>query len=81
VPAVEHFSTYSVYSHGNNEHMTLVEQVRGRRKRLQAELILPPMAVNKVLTLLRENVGGDGTYWEEPVRNFGRLDQVSQLVG
>jgi len=77
IPDIEEFSSSVVYAHGHSERMTLAEQVRGRRKRLQMELILPAQSVNKVLTLLRENLGGDGVYWEQAVRNFGRFSDLT----
>jgi Protein of unknown function (DUF3240). len=75
IPEVDGFTTREVYSHGRHEQMSIAEQVRGRRKRLQVELIVEAPAVNRVLTLIKEKVGGDGTYWEQPVRNIGRFKE------
>jgi nitrogen regulatory protein PII len=76
LPEVNGFTTFIVYGHGENGRMTVAEQVRGRRKRLQVEMIVAPEAVNRVLELVRDELGVDGVYWEQPVRNLGRLERL-----
>jgi nitrogen regulatory protein PII len=76
-PEVSGFTTFQVYGHGEGGRMTLAEQVRGRRKRLQVEIVIEAQKVNRILSLVAESVGCDGVYWEQPVRNLGRLEQLS----
>ncbi|MDR0781516.1 MAG: DUF3240 family protein [Pseudomonadales bacterium] len=80
LPTVNGFSTHQVYGHGVNGRMTMAEQVSGRRKRLQVELIVEAQAVKPILAAVRE-IGASGLYWEHPVHNFGRLKPVPQELG
>ncbi|HWK53743.1 MAG TPA: DUF3240 family protein [Hyphomicrobiales bacterium] len=73
LPEVEGFSSYHVYGHGSGGLNTLAEQVRGRRKRMQVEMIVACEAVPRILAQVKTQVGGDGVYWEQLVHNRGRL--------
>lgn len=71
---IEGFNSYQVYGHGEHEQLSLAEKVAGRRKRLQYEIILHSSAIPSVLEGLAKAVGKDIVYWEQPLRNFGRVD-------
>ena len=75
LPQVEGFTSYPVYGHGSRGLNTLAEQVRGRRKRLQVEMIVPSDAVPHILAQIKNHIGGDGVYWEQLVHNRGRLGE------
>ena len=70
---VQSFTSYHVRSHGRFDKLTLAEQVSGRRKRCQLEILLDEPDVTAVLTGLAANVGRDIMYWEQPVRNVGKI--------
>jgi nitrogen regulatory protein PII len=74
-PEVSGFTTYHVFGHGEGGRMTMAEQVSGRRKRLQVELVVESQVVSRLITRVRQSVGVDGVYWEQPVRNLGRFEQ------
>ncbi|MDR2212899.1 MAG: DUF3240 family protein [Pseudomonadales bacterium] len=78
LPEVNGFTTHQVSGHGEGGHMSIAEQVSGQRKRLQVELIVPAHTVNHILTHISETIGGDGVYWEQPVRNLGRFSDAKQ---
>jgi nitrogen regulatory protein PII len=78
LPEVHGFTTFTVFGHGEGGQMTVAEQVRGRRKRLQVEMIVEEQAVTSILTQVREEMAIDGVYWEQPVRNLGRLEKMAQ---
>ena len=72
--SVQSFTSYHVRSHGRFDKLTLAEQVTGRRERCQLEILLAESEVATVLAGLAANVGRDILYWEQPVRNAGRID-------
>jgi hypothetical protein len=72
--SVKNFTSYHVRSHGRFDKLTLAEQVSGRRKRCQIEILLEASEVTPLLTGLAANVGRDIVYWEQSVRNAGRID-------
>lgn len=68
------FTYFPVFGHGSGLHgMSIAEQVSGRRRRVQFELVLDESEVEQLLDDLREQLGGDITFWQLPVQRFGRL--------
>ena len=68
------FTSYPVRGHGENENLTVAEQVTGQRRRLQTELLLEQENVDLVLAGLKEAVGRDIVWWLQPVLKSGRTD-------
>jgi nitrogen regulatory protein PII len=71
---VSGFTSYPVRGHGHHQNLSVAEQVSGRRKRLQVELMIEEDAVPTVLSGLVENVGRDINWWRMPVMDSGMLD-------
>lgn len=71
---IEGFTSYQVRGHGIHGNLSLSEQVSGRRKRLQIEMLLEQEAAEQVLAGIRESVGRDVVWWLQPVINSGRID-------
>ncbi|MBL4571768.1 MAG: DUF3240 family protein [Gammaproteobacteria bacterium] len=70
---IEGFTSYQVHGHGEHHNLNVAEQVTGRRRRSQYEIFLPNSAIPMVLEGLSSAVGKDIVYWEQTVRNFGRI--------
>ena len=69
------FTSYPVRGHGRHDgRMSLAEQVRGSRRRFVVEVLLDADLVPAVLDGLAGRVGRDITYWQQPVRGFGRIE-------
>ncbi len=68
------FTSYPVRGHGDHANLSLAEQVSGRRKRTQVEIILNEDSVESVLSGLAESVGRDITWWQHPVSASGSFD-------
>lgn len=68
------FTSYTVFGHGQNKGLSVAEQVSGRRKRFQYELIVNVSTIPLILSGLAEAVGRDIVYWQQPVSNFGRIE-------
>jgi len=68
------FTSYTVFGHGQNQGLSVAEQVSGRRKRSQYELIVNESTIPRILSGLAETVGRDIVYWQQPVSNFGRVE-------
>jgi nitrogen regulatory protein PII len=68
------FTSYKVSGHGAYSNMSLAEQVSGRRKRVQLEVLLKQGDVSSILEGLKSQVGVDIVYWEQPISNHGRID-------
>ncbi len=68
------FTSYRVSGHGAFSNMSLAEQVSGRRKRVQLEVLLEKDAVSQILQGLKSQVGLDIVYWEQAISNHGRID-------
>jgi hypothetical protein len=68
------FTSYQVNGHGAFSNMSLAEQVSGRRKRVQLEVLLEQAAINTILEGLKSNVGVDIVYWEQAITNHGKID-------
>jgi hypothetical protein len=67
------FTSYPARGHGDNVNMSLAEQVSGRRRRLQFEVIMEESAVADLLTGLETKVGRDILYWQQVISNIGRV--------
>jgi hypothetical protein len=72
---VEGFTSYAVYGHGQHHGLSTAEQVTGKRKRIQYELLVHAPDVAAIVAGLAEAVGRDIVYWQMPVSNFGRVVQ------
>lgn len=70
---VSGFTAQTAHGHGPGGHMTLAEQVAGRRKRLQVSILLPQHAVAGVLDGLATQVGRDIVWWQHAVSASGRI--------
>lgn len=71
---VSGFTSYPVRGHGQHgARMSLAEQVRGSRRRIIVEVLLEENQVPPVLAGLAERVGRDITWWQQPIRGFGRI--------
>lgn len=69
---VRGFTSYPARGHGEHANLSLSEQVTGRRKRIQFEIILPASDAEPIIAGLREQVGTDIFYWQQPVISSGR---------
>ena len=69
---VSGFTSYPVRGHGEHSYLSIAEQVSGRRKRIQFEIIMAAPEVDDLLAGLDANVGKGIVYWQLPVINFGR---------
>lgn len=67
------FSSYTVYGHGQHTGLSVAEQVTGKRKRMQYELVVKRADVPAILASLAKEVGRDIVHWEQPVSNYGRV--------
>lgn len=67
------FTSYPVHGHGEQGRLSIAEQVTGRRKRVQFEILLPEQHVNAVIGSLVSEVGKGIHYWQLPVVQSGRL--------
>ena len=67
------FTSYPVRGHGENRQLSIAEQVTGRQKRIQFELILATEDVPRVLGGLKQHVGGDIFFWYQDINGSGRL--------
>ena len=69
------FTSYHARGHGLvNEELSLAEQVSGRRKRLQFEILMDDVDVNTLIDGLADEVGRDIVYWQQVVSNTGRVN-------
>jgi len=75
---VKGFTSYPVRGHGHHHNLSIAEQVSGRRKRLQVEVLLQSQEVETVLAGLAQNVGRDISWWQQPVTASGALDDPGQ---
>ena len=72
---VEGFTSCAVYGHGQHHGLSTAEQVTGKRKRIQYELLVTEQNVPVILAGLADAVGRDIVYWQRPVSHFGRVAQ------
>jgi len=71
---VRGFTSYQVRGHGVHEDLSLAEQVSGRRRRLQFELVIEESKVAGILANLKSSVGRDIVYWQHSISNVGRIE-------
>lgn len=67
------FTSYPVRGHGETDDLTLIEQVSGHRRRLQFETLIDEEDYNRIIDGLKEQVGTDIVFWEQPVSRHGRV--------
>ena len=70
---IEGFTSFSVRGHGEHKNLSIAEQVSGRRKREQYEVLLDSSIIPGILAGLASKVGKDIVYWEQAIANFGRV--------
>ena len=75
---VRGFTTFEVAGHGHHGRLSLAEQVSGRRKRLQVELLVEETQAAQVLAGLEKDVGNDIVWWELPVRRSGYVGDAAE---
>ena len=68
---VRGFTSYDAMGHGEHQNLTVAEQVSGRQRRKQFEILTEESAINSITDGLPE-VGKDITYWQQPVLQIGR---------
>ena len=68
------FTSYDTRGHGNDVRLSVAEQVSGRRRRLQFELLIEEEAIPNLIENLSTAVGKDITYWEQLISNVGQVD-------
>lgn len=66
------FTSYHTRGHGQHADMSLAEQVSGRRKRLQFEIIVEEEKAAELVAGLADKVGKDILYWQYSISNIGR---------
>lgn len=71
---VHGFTSYPVRGHGHHDNLSIAEQVSGRRKRLQVELVVADADVDTILQGLADNVGRDIAWWQQTISASGSLD-------
>ncbi len=67
------FTSYPVHGHGEQRRLSIAEQVAGRRKRVQFELILAEEGVTDLLAGIGTQVGNDIFYWRQSIASSGRI--------
>lgn len=67
------FTTIKIEGHGRNSKLqSLLEQVRGRARRVQMNVVMNDEDARSLLLSLREELGNaDIVYWISPVIEFG----------
>lgn len=66
------FTSYQAMGHGEHENLTIAEQVSGRRRRIQFEILLDDEAdAEAIISGLADEVGKDIRYWQLPVSGIG----------
>ncbi|MDX1490787.1 MAG: DUF3240 family protein [Pseudohongiellaceae bacterium] len=73
IDGVDGFTSYHVHGHGEHGGLTVAEQVSGRRKREQFEILIAEPLIPTVIAGLAENVGRDIVYWEQNIAKLGRI--------
>ena len=66
------FTSYAVQGHGEHRNLSVAEQVTGRRKRMQFEMLIDEAEYKQITSALAAAVGKDLTYWQIPVNHIGR---------
>ena len=67
------FTSYETRGHGSDLTLSIAEQVSGRRKRLQFELLIEGEEIQNLLDGLTSEVGKDIAYWEQVINNIGHI--------
>jgi hypothetical protein len=65
------FTSYHVYGHGQNRGLSVAEQVTGRQRRQQYEILIDVAEVSGVLDGLADSVGPGIVYWQQAVSGVG----------
>ncbi len=68
------FTSYDTRGHGSEVTLTIAEQVSGRRKRKQFELLIEEESIPALLDGLPSAVGRDIAYWEQMISNIGHIN-------
>lgn len=71
-PGVEGFTSFAGYGHGNAQDMTVTEQVAGRRKRVQFQIVIDAKTADSLIGELGQRVGQDIVYWQLPASGLGK---------
>lgn len=71
--SVESFTSQQVHGHGEHGTLSVAEQVSGRRKRLQYQVIVTRSEIPALLAGLASSVGTGIEYWEQPIRGYGHI--------
>lgn len=75
---VSGFTSYLVRGHGEHGYLSIAEQVSGRRKRVQFEVIMAESDVAGILSGMELAVGKGIGYWQLPVMNVGRVEAPAE---
>lgn len=67
------FTSYETRGHGSDVTLSIAEQVSGRRKRLQCELLIESEEIQSLIDGLSTEVGKDIAYWEQLIDNIGHI--------
>lgn len=72
-PDIDGFTSFAAAGHGvSGSSLSIAEQVTGRRRRIQFEIILAADRAHEVTQGLAAAVGPDIVYWQSPVQGVGR---------
>lgn len=71
---VNGFTSYETRGHGSDADLSIAEQVSGRRKRMQFELLLQEDAIAELIAGLASAVGRDIAYWQQVIAHVGHVD-------
>lgn len=71
--SVRGFTSYEARGHGSDLQLSIAEQVSGRQKRLQFELLIESEAIQSLLDGLSSEVGKDIVYWQQLIENLGHV--------
>ncbi len=72
IDSVEGFTSYPVQGHGDHRNLNIAEQVSGRRKRIQFEMLIDQNDYELITASLASTVGKGLFYWLMPVLDVGR---------
>jgi len=75
IEASDGFSSLEVNAHSSeHEHLTLAEQVAGRKKQIRFQMYLPEKQLSTLLEQLKSCFSGSGIhYWVLPVLESGYI--------
>ncbi len=71
-PDIEGFTTFAAHGHGSTSNLSVTEQVTGRRKRIQFQILMNSNVVDALTGELGSRIGRDIVYWQVPVSGLGR---------